>query len=152
MHTRKGFTLIEILIVIAILAVLVTIIVSTFSLFNKNEAIKKDTETVVEVLQQARSQTLSSKNGSQYGVHFGTSKITLFTGATYSAGASTNSDTTLASTDTIVTVTLTGGGNDIVFTRLTGETAQNGTVVVSSPTSSRTKTVTIYKTGVIESN
>ncbi len=125
--------------------------VSSFSLFNKSEALDKDTDAVVESLEEARSLTLSSQAASQYGVHFGTQKITIFTGTTYSSTSPSNKDISLATTDTILTISLTGGGSDVVFKRLTGETTQNGTVVISSPTTSKTRTVTIYKTGVIES-
>ncbi|MBA3550755.1 prepilin-type N-terminal cleavage/methylation domain-containing protein [Patescibacteria group bacterium] len=148
---KKGFTLIEILIVISIIGIISTILMTSFSLFNKSEALDKDTDAVVESLEGARSLTLSSQNASQYGVHFGTSKITIFTGTSYTESASTNRDVVLSPTDTILTISLTGGGSDVVFKRLTGETTQNGTVIISSPSTSKTRTVTIYKTGVIES-
>ena len=149
---KSGFTILELAIVIAIMATLSAIIISTFISFRKNQALEKDTEIVVQVLEQARNQTLSSKNSSVYGVHFTAPKITLFKGSSYVANDSNNQDFVLSSTDTILTISLAGGGSDIVFNRLTGETTQNGTIVVSSPGLSRTKTVTIYKTGVVESS
>lgn len=149
-HTL-GFTVIEILMVLAILTVLTAIVFATFIQFRKQQALGKDAELIVEVLEQAHSQTLSSQNSSQYGVHFSSSQITLFVGGTYSAGAGTNQSYAINSTDTILTISLNGGGNDVVFNRLSGESSQYGTVVVSSPTASATRTVTIYKTGVIES-
>lgn len=148
---KFGFTLTEILIVLGVMALLSGIIFSTFITFKKSEALNKDTETIVEVLRQARSQTMSSQNASQYGVHFTSSQVTIFTGATYSSSASSNQNFILSSTDTLLTISLVGGGTDIVFSRLSGETSQNGTVVVSSPDTSRIKTVTIYKTGLVDS-
>lgn len=142
----------EVLIVIGIMGILLVISVSTFSLFNKTQALDKDADLVVESLEEARSQTLSSQNASQYGVHFSANKITIFSGTTYSSSNSSNRDFLLASTDTIFSTTLNGGGSDVIFNRLTGETSQYGTVVISSPTTSRTRTVTIHKTGVIEFN
>lgn len=123
---------------------------TTFVAFRKNAALNKDTETVIETLRQARSETLSSQNASQYGVHISATKITVFTGSTYSPSDSTNRDFLLSPMDTIVTIDLVGGGSDVIFNRLTGETSQSGTVVISSPTTSKTKTVTIYKTGLVE--
>ena len=151
-YKNSGLTFIEFVIVLAILAVISVIVMSAFVNYRKNQSLEKDTETVVEVLGQARSQTLSSQNASQYGVRIGSDKITLFTGNTYSSSDPANRDFTLVSTDTIVTVSLAGGESDVVFQRLSGETNQNGTIVLSSPTISKTKTVTIYKTGLIESN
>lgn len=150
---KNGFTLMEILITIAIVALITGIILTTFVEFRQNKALEMDSKVVVEVLREARSRTLTSKNASQYGVHFSASapQITLFTGNIYVDGSATNEPYTLFSTDNILTITLAGGGSDVVFSRLTGETSQSGTIVVSSPTLSKTKNVTINKTGSIDS-
>lgn len=148
---NTGFTLIELLVIIAILGFLSTIIIGTFIDFRKSHALEKDTELIVEVLRQARNQTISSKNASLYGVHFGTSAITLFTGSAYNASSPSNQVYPLNGTDSIVTISLLGGGNSIVFQRLSGETSQSGTITISSPSTGKTKVVTIYKTGVVES-
>ncbi len=147
----SGFTFLEIMIVIAIMALLSVIVLRTLIDFKKNQALEKDTETIVQILNQAHNQTLSSKNSSVYGVHISTGTITLFTGRIYSAGASDNENFNLSSTDTILTISLTGGGSDVIFERLSGETLDDGTIVVSSPGLSKTKTVTIYKTGLVRS-
>ncbi len=149
--SNSGFTLIELIVVLIIIFVLSLIILTTFTNFRKNQALEKDTELVVQVLRQARNQTLSSKNSTVYGVHFTAPQVTLFTGGVYSSGDINNQNYTLSSTDTILTISLTGGGSNVVFQRLSGETTQNGTVVVSSPGISKTKTVTIYRTGLVES-
>ena len=148
---KKGFTLVEVLIVLGILAILSVIIFSTFIEFRKNQALVMDTDTIVEVLRQARNQTLLSKGPSVYGVHFTSSKITLFTGENYVDNNVANQDFTLNSTDTILTINIVPAGADIVFNRLTGETVNFGTIVVSLSGGSKSKTVTIYKTGLIES-
>ncbi len=150
MKQHQGFSIIEILIVLGIMAILTGITFSVFSSVKKAQALEKDRDSIIEVLRQARSQTLSSKNASQYGVHITSSQITLFTGTSYSVGNSSNQDFILQGSDTIVTISLTGGGSDVVFNRLTGETNQNGTITISSPSTSQTKTVTIYKTGLVE--
>ena len=148
---KNGLTFVELMIVLAILSVISVIAMNTFVDYRKNQSLQKDTETVTEVLNQARSQTLSSQNAMQYGVHIANDKITLFAGSTYSATDPANRDFILIPTDTIVAVSLTGGGSDVVFVRLSGETNQNGSVVMSSPGISKTKTITIYKTGLVES-
>ena len=151
-NKTKGFTVVELLVSLAIMAVLAVVVFSTFINFRKNEALVMDAETIVSVLRQARNQTLTSKNSSSYGVHIIASKITIFSGTSYVSGNSGNQDFVLSNTDTILTISLTGGGSDVVFQRLTGETSQNGTVTVSSPGLNQTKTVTIYKTGLVDSN
>ncbi len=149
---KRGFTIIELLIVISVTILLSGIVLSSLIGFRKNQALEKDTEIVVQLLNQARNQTISSKGAIAYGVHFTAPQVVLFRGASFVSGSSTNQVTNLTSTDTILTIILAGGGTDVIFQRLTGETTQNGTVVISSPGISRTKTVTIYKTGVVDSN
>jgi prepilin-type N-terminal cleavage/methylation domain-containing protein len=147
---RRGFTLIETLVILSIIGIIVVITVSSLALFRSSQGLDKDTETVVEVLQQARTQTLNSQAASQYGVHFSSTSTTLFVGPSYSPTASTNNVYPLQSADTILTITLVGGGSDVVFNRLTGETSQNGTILLQSNSSTKRHTVTIYKTGLVE--
>ena len=150
-NNTSAFTIVELLIVLAILSLLVTLSLSTIVSFGKNQSLALDTQTVVSALRQARSQTLSSKGSLAYGVHFSAPKVTLYTGPTYTVGSSSNEAFLLSSTDTILTISLTGGGTDVLFNRLSGDTAQDGTIVISSPSLSETKIVTIYKTGLIQS-
>lgn len=146
---QKGFSIIEILVVLALMTVLISITLVAFVSSRKNESLKSDTETVVQILQQARSQTISSKNASSYGVNFATSSLTLFPGTTYSSSNSANLVTALTKNTTIST-TLPGGTSALVFNRITGEINQSSTVtiVVSNDTSSTT--IKVYKTGIIE--
>jgi len=58
----------------------------------------------------------------------------------------------LNASDAVFNITLAGGGSDVIFNRLTGETSQNGVITLSSPSTAQIKTVTVYKTGVVESN
>ena len=149
---ETGFTTIELLMALGILALLITIVFSISVDVRKSQALQKDTETIVEILREARSDTLSSQSDTNYGVRFASSTITIFPGSSYSSGNPLNRIFELNASDTILTITLTGGGSNVVFNRLTGETSQNGAVVVSSPTTSKTKTVTIYKTGLVSAN
>ena len=138
------------MIVLGILALIAGISMSAFSNVKNSQALDRDTDAIVATLRQARSQTLVSLNSTNYGVHFASSQFTLFAGGTYSANASGNQVFNMTGSDTIVTISLAGGGNDIIFNRLSGETAQNGTITVSSSSAGRSRAVTIYKTGLIE--
>jgi prepilin-type N-terminal cleavage/methylation domain-containing protein len=147
---RKGFTLVEILVVVAIMTILAAIVLGSFRAFRSAQGLEKDTELIVEVLRQARSQTLTSQNGSSYGVYFASSTIALFAGTTYNASDTSNQNFFLINKDVVLDLNLTGESRSIVFNRLTGETVHNGTIIISSPSSSKTKTITVYKTGLIE--
>ena len=148
-YTKKitGFTAVEILVVLSIMALLSTIGMSAFISSRKSHALKNDRDTIVETLSQAHNQTLASKNASAYGVNFASSRITLFTGTTYSSSDSNNKIFDLTSGNSISTA-LAGNGSNIIFNRITGETDQSGTVTISS--SATSTMIRIYKTGTIE--
>jgi len=149
---KKGFSLVEVLVVLAIMGIVASIVLAGFNSFSKSKSVSIGAETITAILRQARNETLTSKDSLAYGVNFGTNKITIFVAPTYSEGVVTNRDFTLNNNNTNLTVSLSGGGTAVVFSKLNGETTQNGTITVSVPGVSNTKTVTIYKTGLVEIN
>ena len=145
-----GFTLLEILIVIAIFALVAVFGVSPLLLFKKTSDLNGALETGVSFLLEARAKTLSSKNEARYGVHFDNGGTTFFTGAVFAEGAVGNEGAPLPFSVEIASISLQGGGNDVVFNRLTGETNAYGTVIfrLKSDTT-KTKTLRVEKTGII---
>ncbi len=147
----KGFSLVEIVVTLGILAIVSAIVLSSLSSNTDREALAKNADAAASVLTEARSLTISSKSASNYGVRLTSVGPTLFTGTTYNASASSNRSLALNARVSITNISLTGGGSDVVFSKLTGNTSQNGTfrvALVSNP--SVYKTVTIYKTGLVE--
>jgi len=152
---NKGISLIEILVVVSIIAIIVAIVVPNFSKFHNQQALRNTTEDVISLLNEARNNTISSKDSNTYGVHFETGKATLFAGTTYAVNASNTQIIfdKAASIPVSGGIILNGGGSDVVFDRLTGSTSEYGTIVVRliSDASSQ-KTINISKLGVIGSN
>jgi prepilin-type N-terminal cleavage/methylation domain-containing protein len=148
---QKGFTLVEILIVIAVLIIISAVILNVFRSYDEKEALSQDTSKVVSVLERARQLTLFSRDSFQYGVHFDTDKIVLYKGAGYIPASLDNIETLLHSKVIISAVVLNGGGSEILFKRLSGETDQNGTITLQNKLdNSKTKIVTIDKTGLVK--
>ncbi len=145
---NKGITLIEVMIVVVILIALLAVTTSQFSSLRQNQALQASTTEVVSVLKKASSQTLASIDSSQYGVHFGTDTVIIFKGTTYPS----DSDETITLTNPayITNVSLSGGGSDVYFNRLTGVPSKTGTITVSITGAS--KTITIGATGIISVN
>jgi len=152
--TNNGITIIEILIAIAVISIISSIVVLNLSKFRNEQALKNTTIDIVSLLNKAKQNTLSSINSNSYGVHFETDKITLFVAPTYSSGTNTNEVSIFSTTVKIPTSggINVGGGSDVIFERLTGETI-GGTIIVQQKSNvSRQKTITISKTGIISSN
>ena len=147
----RGFTVIELLVSIAVITLLAVLSFNAFTRFTKRQELNAAVTDIISVLEEARLLTLAAKKNIAYGVHFNTEDVTLFSGSSYVVSASDNVVTKLTSRVHIATTSFAGGGQDVFFDRLTGKTNNSGTLIVSfkSDTSAST-TVTIHATGVVE--
>jgi len=153
MQIKKGFSLFEILLSMAIVAVILFVVISLFSNYNKKQVLDNSAEKVSSLLKEARSLTISSKDDSSYGVHFEQNALVLFKGITYIFSDSNNKINQIDKKAIISEINLNGGGSNVVFQRLTGKTDQYGTIKISLISNSLNfKTISIYQTGVIEKN
>jgi len=143
----KGFTLVEILIVIAILLVLIAIAFPTFRFFQSESGLNNSTEEIINTLRLAQSKTLASEGADRWGVYFSTStafdQYILFQGENY-ASRVTSADKiySLPQSVEIYDVNLTGEP-EVVFDRLIGSTGQPGNLSVRLK-ENHTKNQTIY--------
>ena len=129
----KGFTLVEILISIAILAIIATLSFNSLVNYSRKENLDKSTLKIESLLEDARS--------FGYGVNFSANEIT------------ENSEVYTLPNSVIVITDINGGGNDIIFDKITGTTEQYGTITISLSTNENLKKeIVIYKTGLIERN
>ena len=81
--------------------------------------------------------------------------MVLFRGAIYDSLDANNEAVALDSALEIYPTppSLTGGGSDVIFDRLTGKTNQDGTVIIRVKSdTSKTRTITINATGVVSAN
>jgi len=143
-----GFTYIEIVIAIGILALLGAIGLSSFSTWQRGHALDATYRQAISFLEEARNKTLSSENSASYGVRFETDKITLFQ-SPFVEGASDNKEIILNNYVSISNIVLTGSASDVIFDKLSGETANYGSVVISEKNNPlNSKTITIQQNGV----
>ncbi|HWC57509.1 MAG TPA: type II secretion system protein [Candidatus Paceibacterota bacterium] len=155
MHTfhsahSHGFSLLEVVIALAIIGLLVSVVSVPFAKFRRTQALENSTNAVVAVLNDARTKTFGAYDDSAYSVHLDTTVATLFSGTTYAQGAAGNES---APYEYPVTATwsIQGGGSIISFNRLTGTTASYGTITLGLPDGT-TRTVTIGALGTITRN
>lgn len=152
----RGITVLELIIVISIIAVLSAIIFLNLSKFRSEQSLQGTTSDIISLLNKARTDTISSKNSTNYGVHFETNRAVLFTGSSFTEPNVTNEQINLDSSVLIPVsggINLNGGGSDVIFTRISGDTANYGTIIVRlSSDATRQVTITINKTGIVSSN
>ncbi len=147
---KKGFTLIEILVALGIIVLLCVIIIGSFSSFRKSQNFNNAIEDTISIFNSARAKTLSSENASQYGIHLDSSKATLFKGTVFSQTDPNNQIINLDSSIEIVNISINGGGSDVVFNRLKGDTSDHGSFVIRVKSdTSKSKTISIKSTGIV---
>ena len=149
-HTNKnGFSLIEILVVIAIISILASISTVALRSFYTSATLRSGTSEVFGALTNARSSTISAENDSVYGVHISSTTVTRFEGATYTFGNLGNLvytfEGSIAATSSIIE-----NGGDIIFSKLIGTPSATGTIYIYNKNGSGTSTILIYDSGLIE--
>ena len=148
---KKGFTLLEILIVISILLIIISIVVGPFSSFRNRSVLNAEIENITTLLSEARSKTLTSLADSEYGVHFETNRIVFFKGTLFTEPDADNQEIIFNPVVSISDISLTGAGVDVIFDRLTGKTDEDGTITIELISDSTINNVVhIYSTGSIE--
>lgn len=133
---RRGFTLIEILVVVAIMSVLAAISFPFYARFITQNSVSSTANGLVGSLQKAQMYAMSGKNNSSWGVRYADSKIILFQESSNTVFDSYNVPGSLQIT----------GLNQVVFSRPTGLPTSFGTYVVSS--NNQTKSVLLNLEGV----
>ncbi|MDO8686633.1 MAG: prepilin-type N-terminal cleavage/methylation domain-containing protein [Candidatus Berkelbacteria bacterium] len=146
---KKGFTLIEALITIAIIAILAGLSSLSIVNFGKSSDIEGGRTTVVQALRQAQSNSMANLDQKTWGVHFESSKVIIFadTGGVFNP-ADTNNQVKLMPKGVNIAFDF-GGGVDLLFEKGKASTLTPGTITLSS-TGNTTPEVTINSEGMID--
>ncbi len=146
----RGFTLIEVMIAALVVLVIASVVLSAYSRLNSRVVLQSDMAKAAALIYRARSDTLAGRSGAQYGVHFESSKMVYFQGDSYSSSGSANESFPLSKSVTISSISLSGGGSEIIFQRLTGTTADSGSIkFISGGASSASSTLSVSVNGIV---
>jgi prepilin-type N-terminal cleavage/methylation domain-containing protein len=147
---NQGFTLIELLVAIGITALIVGIALANFGRYQAQRSVEGALEITLAQITRAHLDTISSRNDIAYGARLESDRVTYFAGATYNGGDARNITQLLPYGTEIVSIALAGGGSDIMFKRVTGDTNQPGTFIIRSKSyTDIMKTITINGVGSI---
>lgn len=147
--TQKGFTLYEIIIVIAIMTIIIAITANGMRDLEQTSALKTSTDEIYRAFADARNRTLASEGDTVYGVVVGTSSVIRFTGDTYIAGSLENEVFEFLKGVT-ATGSLVAGEVPVIFRRLSGEPSVTGTYFVRNIAGMATNTLVVYPSGLVE--
>ena len=146
---QNGFTLIELIIVVAILAALAGLMLPGFNFFQQQRALDAGVQEIINTLRLAQNRTLASEGATNYGVHFASDRFTLFTGSTFNPSAATNQEHILHQNLSIVQINL-APSSAVAFERLTGHALDYGSVKIEIINNAdKNKTIYISSNGII---
>ncbi len=94
-HTQKivlnrGVSVLELLIGLAIIAALSTLSWVSFVQFFNTHSVDKEASVIISTIAYGRSQSMSGKGDSAYGIRFASTTVTVFSGQTYSESSPSN--------------------------------------------------------------
>lgn len=139
---QAGFTIIELLLVISIVTIIGTFSVVFFSRFLTQNAVANAQDQLIGELRKAQMYAMMGRQNGNWGVRFGSNKITLFQGNSY-ATRTTALDETFSENSNISI----SGFTEVVFTKTTGLPSTTGTYAITGNDTS--KQVVINSQGVV---
>ncbi len=152
---NKGYTFIELILVVAIISILISFIIINLSTSKERASMSSQVTTIIADLktQQLKSMvgdTSGTGTISTYGIHFYTDHYDLFHG-TYTQGNSSNFTVQLDTSLNLSSITLPS--SEIDFNNgdgsVTNFVAGQNTITVQDTTSGNQKTITINQWGTI---
>jgi prepilin-type N-terminal cleavage/methylation domain-containing protein len=145
---RDGFTIIELLVSLALITVVVGLSVTGFQSFARYQQYDQETALLYTVLADTKADARVSEGGESHGVKFFSDHIVVFSGTPYSGVDPDNE--TITFNNITLTHALTGGANEVIFSTLTGLPSATGTVSVTGIDYNSSQTIEITEAGVIQ--
>lgn len=144
MRTERGFTLLEVLLSLALIALLSGIAVPSFHLLAVSNDLDVATNTTLQTLRRAQTLSQAVDGDSSWGVKLQASDITLFKGSSYALR-----DTNFDEVYTLSGNVTPSGILEIVFSKLLGNPSTTGTLTLTS-SNNETQNITLNSKGFLD--
>lgn len=136
----KGFTFIELILVVALISIVTAMSAVFYTRFLTQNAVLNTVDQLVGQMHKAQIYAMSGRQGSNWGVNYSSSVITLYSGNSYLARNNVFDEK--FSVNSNITVS---GFSDINFNRLTG--VPNVTPTITITGNNNTKSIIINSQG-----
>lgn len=150
---NEGFSLIELLLTLAIMAVLGAVGAVNLSAFSQERALLSQGEKVVVVIRDVQDRAVAEESASAWGIKItnnasGSDQYETFYGASYAAG--TVDDIFYLPTGLALAAPAAGSNTEIVFAKGTGAPNATATIDMETATGSRSYRININAAGMVE--
>ena len=140
-NSRRGLSLIEIILAMALIAIIFAIGLPVSLNFYRSYSFQAEVNTVISLLEQARSLAMTNHNESAWGLYIDSDRFTVFRGLDY-AGRYAPADRFFDRAGGIAIA----GNNEMIFNQLSGRT-NAANIIISG--SGRTANININSEGAI---
>jgi len=148
---KKGFTLIEIIIVVSIMVIVALISREFYGSFAMESSVENSAGTIVFDLRNARDKAMTGQGGNNWGIHFINSTndyYQVFSSPTdYSHASKTIETTTYLSGNIKFSTPAESATADIIFTKLSGNATDTSITIFSGQ---KQKTISVKTQGLID--
>lgn len=156
-YLKKAFTLLELIIIMAIITMAASLNFAMHRYLLADTLLDIKTHEIIETLKLTQIRSITGYKNSPWGIYFkktngGTDQYIIFKGTSYnSRDTAYDLASDLPASISFNTITLTGGGTEIIFTKTTGKTSQAGSIQIKNNQNS-IRTITINGQGALDIN
>jgi len=151
---KNGFSLPEIIVVLAIMLIITSVSTRIFQNANKKQSLEKAVSNIVSVINSVRSLAVSSKEFCSYGINISTTSNSISSFVVLDPNCNSNNfEPTFLSLNNFGTIisSSTIGNGEVTFQRITGNIANTYFLSLQlRDNSDSSTTITIYPTGLLE--
>jgi prepilin-type N-terminal cleavage/methylation domain-containing protein len=144
---RFGFTVVELIIVVAIVSIIIGVLVTSFRDYANYQSFQATTAEVTAVLTEVQANAKVALNDEHHGFVIASDRIILFQGITYNPIDPANE--VVVFSNVTLTPTFTGGVSEVRLNKVTGIPSATGTIAVTGVQYGATKTITLNDAGVL---
>lgn len=153
-HRERGFSLIELLIVISIFSVLATYGIFSMFSFYQRKNLDNDAQKIAFTVRAAKDKSITQEDSSQWGVHFenpatSTDFYILFKGSVYSSSTAVLRKNLNAGNKFLSPAS--GTSKDVIFSKMEGLPAATTSIIISLVNNDTVfKTISVIERGEVQ--
>lgn len=150
-NANKGFTLIEIILALSVMAILMVSVSTVLYGFYRRLTLRTSADEVKSAVLKSQVSAVSISNNDFHGIHFDNDKYVIFKGDVYNPADPENEIGSLPVGVNVTNITLDANDN-VIFDKLTGEPSITGSLKLVSGSNEITFTINSEGTVLSSSN